>query len=70
MWAVGVARGVGMGVVVGEVEGVGIGVGGLALSVLATFKVISGRLSTCDSAHTWSLYSAVSLGKQSTSTMT
>ena len=38
--------------------------------VLATSKVISGRVSTCDSVHSWQLYSAAWLGDQATSTMT
>ena len=37
--------------------------------VLATSKVISGRVLTCDSAHSWELYSAASVGNQATSTM-
>ena len=36
---------------------------------LATSNVISGQVLTCDSAHSWRLYSAVPLGDQATSTM-
>ena len=32
--------------------------------VLATSKVISGRVPSCDSAHSWRLYSAAPLGNQ------
>ena len=35
-----------------------------------TSKVISGQLSTCDSAPPWLLYSAATLGKQAAGTMT
>ena len=42
----------------------------LLFSFLATFKVISGWVATCDSAHSWWLYSAVKLGNQTASTMT
>ena len=38
--------------------------------VLATCKVISEGVSTCDSVHSWWLYSADPLGEQATSTMT
>ena len=36
---------------------------------LATSKVISGGVLTCDSTHSWCLYSVVPLGDQATSTM-
>ena len=42
----------------------------LLFYVLASFKVISGRIPTCDSAHSWRLYSAASLGHQVAGTMT
>ena len=44
----------------------------LSFYVLATSKVISGRVSICDSdgAHLWQLYSGASLGNQGASTMT
>ena len=38
--------------------------------ILATSKVISGRVQTYDSVHSWQLYSAASLGHQAASTMT
>ena len=38
--------------------------------VLSTFKVISGQVPTCDSSHSWWLYSAASLEHQATGTMT
>ena len=38
--------------------------------ILATSKVISVWALTCDSAHSWELYSAVRLGDQTASTMT
>ena len=37
---------------------------------LATSKVISGRVPTCQCAHIWQLYSAAQLGNQAVSTMT
>ena len=37
--------------------------------ILATSKVRSGRLPTCDSAHSWQLYSFASLGHQATGTI-
>ena len=37
--------------------------------VLATSTVISGRVSTCHSAHSWWLYSAAPMGNQTTGTM-
>ena len=40
------------------------------LYILATSKVISGRVPTCCSAHSWQLYSVTCLGKQVTSNMT
>ena len=42
----------------------------LLFYALATSKAISGRIPTCDSAHSWSLYSAAPMGDQATSTMT
>ena len=42
----------------------------LLFCVLATSKVISGRVPTCDNAHSWRLYSAAQLGNQAVSTMT
>ena len=42
----------------------------LLFYILATFKVISGWVLICDSAHSWWLYSASPLGKQAISTMT
>ena len=42
----------------------------LLFYVLATSKVILGWLRTCDSAHSWRIYSATSLEHQATSTMT
>ena len=39
------------------------------LYVLATYKVKSGRVPTCNCAHSWRLYSAVSLGHQTAGTM-
>ena len=42
----------------------------LEVYILATSKVISGRVPTCDSAHSWRIYSAAPLGDQVTSTMT
>ena len=42
----------------------------LLLYVLTTSKVISGRVPTCDRAHSWLLYSAAQLGNQAASTMT
>ena len=41
----------------------------LEYSVLATFRVISGWVLTCESAHSWQLYSAAPLGDQATSTV-
>ena len=38
--------------------------------ILATSKVISGWMSTCDSAHSWPLYSVAPLGIQAINTMT
>ena len=38
--------------------------------VLATCNEISGRVLTCDSEHSWRLYSAAFLGDQAASTMT
>ena len=54
----------GVGVGVGVCEGVGVGKGmvwvedWLVVYVLATSKVIRGRVPICDSAHSWRLYSA------------
>ena len=42
----------------------------LDVYVLATSTVISGRIPTCDSAHSWRLYSTVPTGYQTTNTMT
>ena len=42
----------------------------LLFYVLATSKVISGRVLICDSAHSWRLCSATSLGHQAVGTMT
>ena len=42
----------------------------LLFYILATFKVISGCVPTCDSAHSWWLYSAAPLGYQTASTVT
>ena len=42
----------------------------LLLYILATSEVISGRVPTCDSAHSRRLYSATQLGNQAVSTMT
>ena len=42
----------------------------LLFSVLATSKVISGWIPTCDSAHSWRLCSAPPLGNEAISTMT
>ena len=42
----------------------------LKLCILATSKVISQRVVTCRSVHSWWLYSAALLGNQATSTMT
>ena len=39
----------------------------LLYNVLATSKIISGRALTCDSVHTWRLYSAAPLGDQAIS---
>ena len=36
----------------------------LEFYVLATSKVISGRVPTCDSVHSWRFYSAATLGDQ------
>ena len=41
----------------------------LLFYILATSKVISGRIVTYCSAHSWRLYSAVSLGHQAADTM-
>ena len=38
--------------------------------ILTRSKVISGLVPTCDSAHSWWLYSAAPLGKQANNTMT
>ena len=40
----------------------------LLLYDLATSKVVSGQVPTCNSAHSWWLYSAAPLGHQATST--
>ena len=48
----------------------GHGVCLLLFYVLATSKVISGRLPTYDSAHSWRLYSVAPLENQASSTMT
>ena len=40
----------------------------LAFYILATFKVISGHEPTCESAHSWRLYSAAPLGNQTAMT--
>ena len=42
----------------------------LLFYVLATSKIISWWVPTCDSAHSWQLYSAASLGHQAASTIT
>ena len=42
----------------------------LVFYILPTSKVLSGQVPTCDSAHSWWLYSAALLGNQATSTMT
>ena len=42
----------------------------LLVYVLATSIVTSGRVLTCDSAYSWQLYSAGTLGNQAVSTMT
>ena len=42
----------------------------LLFYVLATSNVISGWILTCDSSHSWWLYSAAPLGQQTASTMT
>ena len=42
----------------------------LELYVLATPKVISGWVWTCDSAQSWQLYNVTPLGNQAASTMT
>ena len=42
----------------------------LGFHVLSPFKVISGRVPTCDIAHLWQLNSAAPLGDQAASTMT
>ena len=42
----------------------------LLFCVLATYKVISGWVTTCDSAHSWWLYSVAPLGNQAASIMT
>ena len=42
----------------------------LLFYVLATCKVISAQVLTCNSAHSWQLYSAAPLGDQATNTMT
>ena len=47
-----------------------LSIGLLLFSVLATSEVISGWIPSCDSAHSWWLYSAASLGHQATGTMT
>ena len=41
-----------------------------ANNILATSKVVSGRVPTCHSVHLWRLYSAARLGNQVASTMT
>ena len=40
----------------------------LLFYILATSGVISGRVLTCDSVHSWHLYSAAPLGNQAIST--
>ena len=42
----------------------------LLFYILTTSKVISGRVPTCDIAHSWRLYSAVSLEHQAPGTLT
>ena len=42
----------------------------LLLYILATSKVISGRVQSCDSTHPWWLYSAALLGNQAAGAMT
>ena len=42
----------------------------LLFYVLETYTVISGRVPTCESAHSSRLYSAAPLGNQAASTMT
>ena len=42
----------------------------LELYILATSKDISGRVPTCDSVHSWHLYSVASLGDKAASIMT
>ena len=48
---------------------VGLGLVG-SFYVLALSKVISGRVSTCDSVYSWRFYSAAPLGDQPVRTMT
>ena len=43
---------------------VGVCIRVLEFYVLATSKVIAGWILTCDSAHSWSFYSAALLGYQ------
>ena len=42
----------------------------LLLYVLATLRIISGRVPTCDSTHSWQLHSAVPLGNKAINTTT
>ena len=42
----------------------------LELCALATSKIISGRVPTCVSTHSWQFYNAAPLGNQATSTPT
>ena len=41
----------------------------LEFYTLTTFKVISGQVPTCGSAHSWRLYSAAPMGTQAISVM-
>ena len=53
------------------VGGVGTNGGPQCLfDTLATYKVILGRVPTCDSAHSWQLHSPTPLGNKAASTMT
>ena len=42
----------------------------LEFYILATYRVISGWVPTCDSVHSWQLYIAALLGNQAADTMT
>ena len=41
----------------------------LEFYILATFKVLSGRVTTCGSVYSWCLYSVAPLGDWATNTM-